>query len=110
MDAGVLISIIIAVIGIAITVAIYMGSTRAVKIQQTQEDPDSYFRSVGKEAWSAAQKMYEGTINQLEDAVTRQGVQINEQNEEIIRLNRENIKLRRKISSEDDSGPQPKIP
>jgi hypothetical protein len=110
MDPGTLVALIIGVIGIAITVVIWMASTRAVSTQVTQQDPGSYFRSVDNDAWGRAKTIYEGTIDQLEREVQRQGSQLTDQNDEIIRLNRENIRLRRRSQANgDDSGPMPKV-
>jgi hypothetical protein len=108
MDAGTIIALIVGVLGVAITIVIWLAATRAVNVQKSQEDPDAYFRTVGQDAWASAKRIYDGTIEQLENEVQRQGRQIADQNDEIIRLNREIVRIRNRRAGE-DSGPQPAI-
>jgi predicted RNase H-like nuclease (RuvC/YqgF family) len=107
MDAGTLIALIVGVIGIAITVVIWIASTRAVNTQKAQEAP-GYFRTVDEAAIERASRVYERTIDELEEEIqTRRGHE-REQNEEIMRLNRELSRANRKLQAlQEDTGPQP---
>lgn len=116
MDAGVLISIILAVLGIAITVVIWIASTRAVRTTQAQETPGSYLRTVDEDAYRRAREIYEGAIDRAEkengrlnEQLSFQNDQLTTQSAEIMRLNRENVKLRNRMPSDYDSGEQPRI-
>ena len=110
MDPGVVISIILAVLGVAITIVIWIASTRAVRIQQAQAGPSALLRSVDEDAYERARKIYEGAIDQLESEVVRLNDQVRGLQDEVLRLNSEVIRLRGKNPRPlDDSGPQPKI-
>lgn len=110
MDAGTLIAIILAVLGVAITIVIWIASTRAVKLQEAGGSPSAYLRSVDEEAYERARKIYEGAIDQLEREVVRLNGQVREFQVEMVQLNTEVIRLRSKGRRElDDSGPLPKV-
>jgi hypothetical protein len=110
MDAGTIIAIILGVVGIAITIVIWMASTKAVKIQQAQESPGSLFRSIEESAVERAQKTYEGIIDRQEKEILGLNDQVTGLYAEVLKLNRDNIRLRnRRPGDSDDSGPQAKV-
>lgn len=109
MDPGVLISLIVAVLGVAITIVIWIASTRAVRVQQAETNPAAYLRSVDEDAYERARKIYEGAIDQLESEVVRLNSQVRDLQNEVIRLNSDVVRLRNKNRGLDDSGPIPKV-
>jgi hypothetical protein len=110
MDAGTIIAIILGVVGIAITVVIWIASTRAVKSSQAAEGPSSLFRAIEESAVERAQKTYEGVIDRQERELAGLNKQVMDLYTEVIRLNRDNSRLRTKGPGDnDDSGPQSKI-
>lgn len=110
MDPGTLIALIVGVVGVAITIIIWIASTRAVRFQEAQASPAAYLRSVDEDAYERARKIYEGAIDQLESEVIRLNSQIRDFQEEIRHLNSEIIGLRGRTRKDfDDSGPQPTI-
>jgi hypothetical protein len=109
MDAGTLIALIVGVIGLAITIVIWVASTRAVNIQRSQEAPPG-FHTVDEAAIERASRVYERTIDDLEEEVTSRRRHEREQYQEIARLNMELSRARRKAGiDDDDSGPMAKI-
>jgi hypothetical protein len=109
MDAGTLIALIVGVIGIAITIVIWVASTRAVNTQRSQESP-AYFRTVDEAAIERASRVYERTIDDLETEITTRRHHEADQNQEIIRLNKELSRARRRAGIEDeDSGPMVRL-
>jgi hypothetical protein len=111
MDAGTLIALIVGVIGIAITIVIWVASTRAVNTQRSQESQSpAYFRTVDEAAIERASRVYERTIDDLETEITTRRHHEAEQNQEIIKLNKELSKARRRAGIEDeDSGPMVRL-
>jgi HAMP domain-containing protein len=101
MDAGVLVSLIVAIIGVAITVVIWLASTRAVRPQS------NILRSVDEDAYERARKIYEGAIDQLETEVVRLNTQVRELQSETIKLNGELARLRGLGHHSGDTPPDP---
>jgi len=110
MDPNILLAIVLAFIGIGISIVIWLASTHAAKIQEQNATPSAYLKSVDAEAYERAKRIYEAAIDQLQDEVDRLNQQLRDFQAEILRLNSEVLRLRRKmIDNGDDSGPQPTV-
>lgn len=108
MDRGIYISIVLAFIGILVSVVIWRVSTKAGEYQRDTASPGTILKKVDADAYERARQIYEGAISQLENEVDRLQQQLaaqqrdyerihRENSAEILRLNSEVIKLHRKL-------------
>lgn len=111
IDPGVALGSGLGVMSIVIAVVIWLASTRAARIAETEATPSSYLRKVDEEAYERARRIYEAAIDQLEDELRRVSSQARDLQLEVQRLNYELIRVRRKLVRGDDTDPDiPVVP
>ena len=111
IDPGIALGSGLGVMSIVIAIVIWLASTRAAHIAETETSPSAYLRQVDEEAYERARKIYEAAIDQLEDELRRVSNQARDLQLEVQRLNYELIRVRRKLKPGDDTEPNiPVIP
>src|SRR5215467_16252685 len=89
LDPGTVLGVGLAVMSIAVSIAIWLGSTRAAKIKEQEENPSALIRRIDEEAYERARKIYESAIDKLEDELSRVNTMARDLQAEVYRLNRE---------------------
>ena len=102
MDSSTLLAVSIGLIGIIISIVIWLASTRAAKISEREATPSAYLRKIDEEAYERARKIYEAAITQLESKIERLNKQVHDFQNEVSMLNSEVIRLRRKFLISED--------
>lgn len=111
IDPGVALGSGLGIMSIVIAIVIWLASTRAAHIAETEQNPSAYLRKVDEEAYDRARKIYEAAIDQLEDELTRVSNQARDLQLEVQKLNMELIRVRRKLRPKDDTDPDmPVVP
>lgn len=109
IDPGVALGSGLGVMSIVIAIVIWLASTRAAKIAESEQNPSAYLRRVDEEAFERARKIYEAAIDQLEDELRRISGQARDLQLEVQRLNAELVRVRRKVHPDDDTDENPAV-